>query len=163
MQNIELLEAVKIALPIFAEHKNSWDNLTNALDNSEIPHSLTDSLLEFMPLAFGRVLLDGMGIEFSNFYVRFDAETGRKQKKLFIDNSVYQELFEVASYIVTNKMAGEAFTAVALRSSEVMSVNDLLKKGSNPKDLVLSPPYMQWDENDGLEVKNERSWRRFWK
>ena len=165
---MEIVEAIKIALPVFAEHKNSdWEVLENALINAGISPFLTKKLLEFMPLAFGRVFLDGMGIQFDDYYVRFDPQTERKKEMKLRDEPVYAESFWAASQIVTRQAAGEAFHAVAFRSSELHAINDALNTGSKPEDLVTASPYMQWVDDDkqaeSLEAKHEKSWKRFWK
>lgn len=146
---METLEAIKIALPLFAEYKNSdWKALVQALENTDIPLSLTDRLLEFMPLAFGRVFMDEMGVEFKDYYIRYDANTKRQQQKKLNDSPIYKDCFEVASHIVSRNMAGEAFTAVAFRSAELLAVNGLLNKGSKLNNVVLTPPYLQWLEEE---------------
>lgn len=169
---MEIRDAIKIALPIFAENKNSeWDFLYESLDKSNIPQKLIDRLLEFMPLAYGRVFLDGMGVKFEDYYVRYNPETKQEMRENLADNIVFKECLESAKNIVVTK--SEVFTTVALRSAEVSVVNDALKAGSNPVDLVLAPPYLQWldetssdkyiSKNTSENNKNPKSWWKFWK
>jgi hypothetical protein len=166
---MEILEAIQIALPVFVEHKDSdIDLLGQALEDAGVSSVLTTKLLEFMPLAFGRVFMDGMGIRFEDYYLRHNSKTKKNQKKMLCDELVYRESFEVASFIIAQKMAGEAFKAVAFRSSELAAVNDLLNKGSQPGNLLMSPPVMLGDEeinakpNDSKPENSGNRWR-FWK
>lgn len=165
---MEILESIKTAAPIFAEHKDSdWEVLEQALVNAGISPPLTTRLIEFMPLAFARALLEGMGIAFEEYYVRHDPQTNRNQHTKLADETVYRESFEAASSIMAQKLAGDAFMAVALRSSELAAVNDALNNGSKPEDLVMSPPVMLWDEGAGAHPEAPKSQQaknrwRFW-
>lgn len=152
---MEIIEAIKIALPVFAEHQNSdWEVLEQAFANTDIPHSLTIKLLEFMPLAFGRVLLDGMGIQFSESYIRYDAQTERQKEQRLADEPVYIESFWAATQIVARQAAGEAFKAVALRSAELDAINKALNAGSKPEDLATSSPCLSWESEDKSETNS---------
>lgn len=166
---MQVIEAVKIALPVFAAYKDSdWEVLGQALKNANIPHSLADKLLEFMPLAFGRVFLEGMNIQFETFYLRYDPATKREQRRKLNDEPVYTESHWAASEIVAANAAGEAFQAVVFRSSEVHAVNNALNGGSKPENLLMSPPVLMWkseDENPKSDSESQVTKKRwqFWK
>jgi hypothetical protein len=166
---MKIVEAIKIALPVFAEHKDSdWEVLETALISAGVPASLTGKLLEFMPLAFGRVFLDGLGIKFEDYYVRYDAQINRKKEKKLADEPVYTESFWAASQIIARQAAGEAFNAVAFRSSEFLAVNNALNAGSKPEDLITAPPHLLWNSEDSEEPNSSESQKpkkkwQFWK
>lgn len=166
---MELPEAIKTAFAVFAEHQHSDDeSLQQALVNAGISPGLATKLLEFMPLAFGRVFLDGMGIKFEDYYLRQNPRTKENQKKKLSDEVVYRESFEVASFLFTKKVAGEVFKAVAFRSSEFKGVNNAMNDGSQPENLVMSLPIMLWDEevdappHDAKPQQSKNRWH-FWK
>jgi len=61
--------AVERALPLFsAITPNDWSALRSALRKAGVPAGLAADVAAFMPIAFGRELLDGMGVDFSPDY-----------------------------------------------------------------------------------------------
>ncbi len=163
---MEILEAIKLALPVFHEHKDStWKTLGEALNEAGIPASLSNRLLEFMPLAFSRAFVDGLGIEFGEYYIRFDPKTNKKVSKRLADEPVYTESFSFASSLISGKKAGDEFTSIVFRSSEFIAMNKAMNDGSRPEELVSSPPVLLWDEKSVEQAKQEPSkskWK-FWK
>jgi uncharacterized membrane protein len=166
---MEIIEALKLALPVFHEHKDStWKTLGDALKEAGIPTNLSNRLLEFMPLAFGRVFVDGMGIEFGEYYIRFNPKTNKKVSKRLDEEPVYREAFSFASALMAQQQAGEDFMSVIFRSSEFVAMNKAMNDGSHPEDLVSSPPILLWDEetnnqsDDAEQAKAKSKWK-FWK
>jgi hypothetical protein len=167
---MDIEEAIKKAVTIFAEHRDSgWEVLVEAVENSDIPTLLAGRLLEFMPLAFGRVFMKDLGIAFREEYVRYVVSDGKivvKQRRKLIDESVYRESFKIASKMEGTKIDGEKFLAVAFRSAEFICVNEMELKGSKPEHLVLTEPHLEWTEEDELDIsesKGNSSWWQLWK
>lgn len=163
---MEILEAIKTALPVFAEHKGSDEEaLEQALLSAGIPPALTIKLLGFMPLAFARVLMGGTGIMFQDYYLRYNYQTIKDQKRKLMDEPVYRESFELASYIAARKMAGEAFKAVAFRSPELAAVNEGLRNGSRPERMIMSPLVIIWDEEiePPAEASGQKGTKKRWR
>jgi hypothetical protein len=162
---MDILEAIQLAIPIFHEHKNStWKTLGEALKEAGIPASVSNRLLEFMPLAFARAFVDGLGIEFGEYYIRFDPKTNKKVSKRLADEPVFTESFSYASSLIAGKQAGDEFTAVVFRSSEFVAMNKAMNDGSRPEDLVSSPPVLLWDGETDEQAKPASSkpkWK-FW-
>jgi hypothetical protein len=162
---MDILEAIQLAVPIFHEHKNStWKTLGEALQEAGIPASLSNRLLEFMPLAFARAFVDGLGIEFGEYYIRFDPKTNKKVSKRLADEPVFTESFSYASSLIAGKQSGDEFTAVVFRSSEFVAMNKAMNDGSRPEDLVSSPPVLLWNEETDEQAKQASSkakWK-FW-
>lgn len=154
-------EAIKLALPIFAEHKNSnWEILDEALKNSETLSSFSDRLLEFMPLAFGRALMKDANIGFSKEYVRYTRSGTKiieKERRNLEDEPVYKESFKLALQMITKGIADENFKAVAHRSAELSTITEMMNKSSKAENLVLTPPYLQWRESNDSYSKSEKT------
>lgn len=163
---MEIIEAIELALPVFHEHKDStWKTLGEALKAAGIPANISDRLLEFMPLAFARAFVDGLGIEFGEYYIRFDPKTRKKVSKRLVDEPVYRESLSFAFSLIAEKKAGDEFTAVVFRSSEFVAMNKAMNEGSRPEELVSSPPVLLWDAEADERAKREASkpkWK-FWK
>jgi hypothetical protein len=144
---MEILAAIQMAVPVFHEHKDStWKTLGEALQEAGIPRTISTRLLEFMPLAFARAFVDGLGIEFGEYYIRFDSKTNRKVSKKLMDEPVYRESLNVATSLMAEQRAGDEFISVVTRSSEFVAMNKAMNDGSHPEDLVSSPPILLWDE-----------------
>jgi hypothetical protein len=165
-QTMEAKEAIEAALPVFEKHKNSEDDVVEqALKSAGIPSQTAVRLVEFMPLAFGRVFMDGMGITFEENYIRLNRKTKQEKRGKLADEKFYTESLSFARQIVGQQTYSKAFQAVALRSAEVNAVNNALNNGSKPENLVLSSPVFLWEEenqNDVSESKQSKSWWRFW-
>jgi hypothetical protein len=132
-----------------------FDALREILQREGLSPTETTRALEFIPLAFGRNFLGGMGVQFPDTYRRVDA-SGREvvRKKL-----VFEPLFMDAAMrapLVLMKQGQDAYMAVVLRSSEVQAVNEALNAGSDPKDLVAAEPVMLADETPA------KPWWKFW-
>ena len=164
---MEILAAVELAVPVFHAHKNStWKTLGEALQEAGIPKTISNRLLEFMPLAFARVFLDGLGIEFGDYYVRFDSKTNRKISKKLVDEPVYRESFAFASSLIAEQKGGDELISIVSRSSEFVAMNKAMNDGSRPEDLVSLPPVLLWDEeteNQTDAAGQTKSKWKFWK
>lgn len=109
-----------------------------------------------------------MGIKFENSFFRYNPTTRHKQTYQLKDEVVYTESFWAASEIVKANAASQAFHAVVFRSSEVQAVNNALKSGSKPENLVMEPPILLWNSEDDIqagkpEIQKTKSRWQFWK
>ncbi|MGI8554790.1 MAG: DUF6585 family protein [Pyrinomonadaceae bacterium] len=117
---MEVIETIKIALPVFAQHKSSdWEVLGQSLERAGIASALADKLLEFMPLAFGRVFLDGTGIRFADHFIRYDPETKCRQVLLWepegaIDMNNSQQTNSALGALESEHLRAKKFAALAI-------------------------------------------------
>lgn len=167
---MEVKEAIKKAMSIFAENKGDWELSEKALKNSDIPLPLAEKLLEFMPLAFGRAFMKDLGVNFTDEYVRYVQEDGKiieKQRGKLKSEPVFTESLKMASEMVSKRIAGEDCQFVAFTSAEFNAVNEAMNKGSQPQNLVFTELYLQWREelsDESLTERNQdKSWWQFWK
>lgn len=108
-----------------------------ALDDDAICARYGDAAsrhVAMIPLAFGRVLLDKLGVTYAATAIIDDREVS------LADDPVY--CTALAHARVVHDHGGDMFRALALRSSEIDAVNQALNRGSQPGDLILSPPVM---------------------
>lgn len=153
-------DLVRRAIPIFIENAQyELITLKVALTVKFFKEAEIAALIEFVPLAFGRSLLDGMGIQFEDYYVRIDAEGRERVRRKLADEPVYAAALKLAP-IVLQSMGQEAFVAIATRSAELEAVNNALNAGSNPADLQASPPVMVWAEEPPPVAS--KPWWKFW-
>lgn len=136
MEIMDTRERLRRALPIFAAiEKGDLDGLLRALRSVGFSDVAAAELVEFMPLAFGRVLLEDVGVQLPEHYIRMDKGGIRH---LLADEPVYCEAVAAAREALQSDEA--AFVAVAARSSELRAVNRALHEGSKLDDVFLSPP-----------------------
>src|ERR1043165_5468163 len=68
-------EAIRRALPTMTKYPDGDPGITIAfLVRDGIPKGDAARVLEFLPLAFGRVVLEGSGGTFEDYYVRVDGD-----------------------------------------------------------------------------------------
>ncbi|CAN5178484.1 hypothetical protein BH20ACI1_BH20ACI1_32270 [soil metagenome] len=166
---MEIKDAIKKSMKIFADNKGNWDLSEAAIKNSDIPLPLGEKILEFMPLAFGRAFMNDLGVGFKDEYVRYifdDGKTVVKQRRKLKNEPVFVESLKIASEIISKRSAGKDFQSVAFTSAEFRTVNEMMNKGSEPQNLVLTEPYLQWREELAdekiLDSEQEKNWWKFW-
>jgi hypothetical protein len=155
--------ALQRAIPVFI--KNAPFELITVrvgLTVALIPGRLVEELVEFVPLAFGRSLMDGMGIAFDDEYVRIDAEGHERLRRKLLDEPIYRQALRIAPQVLATE-GQEAFLSIAGRSAEFQAVNEALHAGSNPEDLQASAPVMQWsDERHAAPPPDTKPWWKVW-
>lgn len=125
----------KFAAAISESNERSEAELIALLESSGIDEAVAERTVRFTPVAFGRALLRDMGITFSDDFLRFDGDGNLVHSgKLSHD-----EVFVASVKNVPSLADSPAFEAIALSSSEVHTVNQMLNSGSNSADLVLAP------------------------
>lgn len=164
-KTMKLIDLVKEVLPIFVTHKGGGDDkIIDELKQQGVASDLAIALIEFVPLAFTRNILEGEGPVFANCYARVSETGGRTEEKPLAASPVYRAALACAR----QTPGGDAYLAVAGRSAEFKAVNELVCGGSMLEDLRLTPPlFMHPHEADcsAYEERAEgsRKWWRFWK
>jgi hypothetical protein len=163
-------DAILRAVPVFvAQPEGDLYTIRTALVGAGIPVGISAEIIEFLPLAIARAMLNGMGIHFEDYYIR-KTEHGRVvgEKKL-LDEPVYREALAMADEI--GRMADGVFMAVAGWSSEYRAVSKAMNSGKQPDELSFGPPTMLANNDDrrafddtssGVQQK-AKAWWQFWK
>ena len=135
------------------------ESVCAAMLKTGVPGPAADQAYQFTQIACGRVLLGGLGIQFSPDYTCFDAtgnvlESGRL---------VEQAYFAAATALASSYAGTPGFERLALMAAEVHAVNELLNKGSRPENLATSAPALFMKRSvpaDG--VSSAKPWWQFW-
>jgi hypothetical protein len=98
-----------------------------------IPAAVADRAYKFTQIAWGRVFLDGLGMQFSSEYLCFDGEGNVVESGLLAE----QPYFVAALGLVKQYAGTPGFLRFALMSADVNAVNNALKAGSKPENLVM--------------------------
>lgn len=124
-----LVDAIA-ARPEFTE-----DEVYAAMANAGIPEPVADRAYKFTQVAWGRVLLDGLGINFAPDYLCFNGagdviESGQLSEEPY---------FAAAMAAAKQHPPPAGLPRMALKSADVSAVNSALHAGSKPENLVMSP------------------------
>jgi hypothetical protein len=135
--------AVERALPAFSQVRpGDWAGLRAALVRAGLPAGRASEVSAFMPIAFGRALMDGMGVTFSPEYGVADGSGSTRTVGRLADHPVYAAAEAKVAEMMESQEDGDALVGVALWSSEFSAVNQALNAGSNPADLEAGPPLL---------------------
>jgi hypothetical protein len=114
-------EAILLAMPVFSEHARGVLSVIRAeLEKAGVPRKLAAEVVEFLPLALARALLDGMGVHFEDHYVRQTARGRVVGRKLLADEPVFREGLAIAAEL---SGGGEEFIAVAGCRADYQAIN----------------------------------------
>ena len=161
-------DAILLAVPILARTRDAPAAVRVGLGKAGIPAQLAAEIVEFLPVAFARALLDGMGIQFGDHYVRQTAQGRVIGQKLLADEPVYREGLAIAGEV--SARGEEAFLAVAGRSPEYRAISRAMNAGSAAEDLRCAPLVVlanhedprHFDDTSGGSQPRARAWWRFW-
>jgi hypothetical protein len=109
------------------------DGIYDALAAAGVPEPLADRAYKFTQIAWGRVFLDGMGIDLLPDYSYTTVRGRERGEALLADEPCYAAALRLAPRYEQTP----AFQRLALTSAEVLSVNDALKRGSRPENLTI--------------------------
>ncbi len=102
-------------------------------------------LVEFLPLVYGRIAVASFGVHFSQTFRRCLADGRFSDPRPFNSEPVWNAAVEFARAEVECGVAAEDLSALAKRSSEVHSVNKIVKDGGDLKGAT-SETYFLWPE-----------------
>jgi hypothetical protein len=123
----------RLAEIVAASPELTEDEVYEALAAASVPEVLADRAYKFTQIAWGRVFLDGMGIDFPPDYSYTTINGDEEGEALLADEPCYNAALRLAPrYRHT-----PAFEPLALSSAEVLTVNDALERGSRPEDLTI--------------------------
>jgi len=166
----------KLAAIVAEKREFSEDEIYSAMSSESIPSAVADRAFKFTQIAWGRALLDGIGVQFSPEYFCFNAsgevtESGRLEEEPY---------YFAALALVPQNIKSAGFQRLALMSADVHAVNQLLNKGSDPKNIITTPAYLFLEAPTEVGIKKaeqviaeymaslkkvrpvQKPWWRFW-
>jgi hypothetical protein len=158
-------DAILLSIPVFEAHPHAGPaDLRAGLVAAGVPAGLVAEIIDFLPLALARAMLDGMGIHFADHYVRQTAQGRVIGTKPLADEPVFRGGLEVACEV--SGMGQGAFLAVAGRSEEYQAVSRALDAGRRAEELECHPPVVSAGHDDRRAFhdtsggRQPRSWGR---
>lgn len=162
-------DAILLAIPVFeARPHDGPSELRAGLEAAGIPAGLASEVVDFLPLALARAMLDGMGVRFADHYVRQTAQGRVIGTKRLADEPVFREGLAIACEV--SNLGSGAFLTVAGRSEEYRAVSRALDAGGRAEDLECHPPVVSagyddrraFDDTSGGRQPRGRAWWRPW-
>lgn len=125
----------RLAEIVGARAEFTEDELYASMAEAGVPDSVADRAYKFTQTAWGRVLLDGLGVRFGTDYLCFNGageviESGQLAE---------QPYFVAAMRLAPQYTRSPGFKRFALMSADVSAVNNALHKGSQPESLAMGP------------------------
>jgi len=114
-----------------------------ALLNRGVSRQLAARLVEFVPMAYCRVLLRDVGVQFPDSFRRAGE---RSEARPLASEPVWEAAYALAISEVERGVRSPDVLMVAARSAEFQAVDALLNRGSKAKDVVLTVPVLPWPE-----------------
>jgi hypothetical protein len=103
-------------------------------------------LVEFLPLAYCRLILQKTGAQFSATFRRA-TPAGAISEHAFSSEPIWGAAVAFASEEVERGVPGKDLLAIAARSAEFDAANQLLNAGSKLQNVVFVSPVLPWPEN----------------
>ena len=101
--------------------------------------ALAEKLVDYVPIAFGRPVLERLGVRASEEGVLVSG--GAERRFRLMNDPVFADAVALAREAYTRgSMPGDVFRAVVMRGAELRAVNEALTAGAKAQDLSLSAP-----------------------
>ena len=111
-----------------------------------IETSIAVRIVEFVPLAYVRVLLSNAGVQFTDASFQRRDRTGQIATRDLTSEPVWEVARTFAEEERKRGVSPHDFVLVAGRSAEFRAANDLRKRGSKLENLRFTSPLLPWPE-----------------
>lgn len=133
------------------------------LINAGVEEALASRLVEFVPMAFGRALLEASGAQFPQTYQRYGRDGKIIPARALSSQPVWRAVVEYARRALERGLTVDEML-VAKRSAEYRLADELLTDGSRLEDLRFTAPLFGWpDEADDEPLPPAKPWWNFWR
>jgi len=144
--------AIAKAVVILRELPNASDEeILRKLLAAGVERIVASRLVEFLPLAYSRLILSESGVRFCDRFQRKLADGSLSSERPLDSEPLWAEIVSFARSEKQSGITGDALLALAGRSSEFDAVNQLANRGSKLKDIALTPAVLQWPE-EGFSI-----------
>lgn len=135
------------AVAMFREFPNAPDEeILRRLVATGCQRVMAARLVEFVSMAYCRVLLADSGVRFSDSFQRKLGDGSRSASRLLEEEPLWTEVLSFAKAERRTGATGKELLVVAAHSSEFGAVNQLANQGSKLEDIVLTSIVFQWSD-----------------
>ena len=139
--------AISMAVAIFREFPDASDEeALRKLAAAGVECVVARRLVEFLPMAYCRLIPSDTGVTFSDRFRRKLADGSLSAERSLNSEPLWAETLSFAKSEKQGGVTGTALLAIATRSSEFDAANQLANQGSKLKDIVLTPTVFLWPE-----------------
>lgn len=114
------------------------DALIDRVASSGVEPGLAAKLVVFLPMAYGRLILEKSGAHFPDFYLQ-ESSRGDLIQHSLSSEPAWNASIEFANAEIAKGISLDEFWQIAARSAEVDAANQALNAGYALKDSVFSP------------------------
>ena len=144
-------ELISKAVAAFRSAPSSGDaEIYRKLVGEGVQPEVAARLVEFVPMAYCRLMLARSGVRFADTYRRRFGDGRVSAERPLSSEPVWDAAMAFGRCELDRNVPPEDLLAVGMHSAEFDAVNQLLNKGSNLKDVVLTPTSLTW-QHDGPE------------
>ncbi len=127
------------------------EEIYQVLVSKGIARRLAARLVEFLPTAYCRVILEPTGARFPGTFQRTQTDGTTTPQIPLTSEPVWVAALEYACREIKQGLSRDDKLRVAGRSAEFRTANDLLRKGSKLENIAFAPAVHPWPE-EGPEV-----------
>lgn len=154
-------QAIAAAVDIFLQNRSATEaELVEKIRNVVGHEDLAERLVEFVPLAFGRVLLTKWGVKLPNEFVRMMGPNEFSDKCPLLAEPLWKPALAYARE-AEHRLSKEEFWSISSWSAETDAVSKAIAAGSKPQDLVGAPPILM--RAAPLPAMPDKHWWQVWK
>ncbi len=160
----EIATQIRTYIDYLTAHPDADDEaIADSLTRSGLEQFRAFELLIWVPMAFGRAVLEGPDFRLPGTFRSMSPEGQKMTRRRLADEPVYVEARRIATEVGREKFSKNTFLAIAGRSAEFKAVNDALLHGSELKNLQPAEPVISFpDQPSKPETNTSRSWWKFW-
>jgi len=160
----EIETQIRTYVDYLLSHPEADDEVVvNALMQSGLGKYRTFELVLWVPMAFGRAVLEGLDFTLPDTFQLMSSDGQQFTRRRFSDEPVYVEAHRFAVTFVAQGFPRNDLIAIAGRSAEFKAVNDALLKGSELKNLQPGEPVVSFpDPSSEPKLDANRPWWKFW-
>jgi hypothetical protein len=141
-------DQISRAVALFRNSPNKDDvELHSELVKMGIDRKLSARFIEFLPVAYSRVMLANSGARFTEAFQRRLPTGALSAKQPFSSDRVWDAVLEFAHAEVARGVSGKDLLALAGRSAEFDAVNQLLNRGAKLENIKFTPVLFPWPES----------------
>ena len=135
---------VSKAVAILRHSQHLSDELVHReMINEGISPYVAGHLVEFLPMAYARLILRRSGARFSNSFQCLRPD-GSFEERALSTEPLWTVAVAFAETEAVHGVSASELLAVATRSAELHAANQLLNQGSSLQNVVLTPAVLTW-------------------
>ena len=141
-------DPISIVVAAFRNSPNRGDaEIHRMLVADGLNPTVAARFVEFLPMAYCRLLFESSGVRFSKTFQRRFSDGQTSTEKLLSLEPVWNASMEFAREELKSNIPTKELLVVAARSSEFAVINQLSNGGADLKNVALTAALLMWPED----------------